>query len=112
MALSESTRPLMWMLTKRRLAKPHTPQDQAERADNRNQDNNKLIELIANRELAGGRITVCRNIFDAIIKSVIELIQLFIRRGLITISKPLSTSMHVLCLEIHSWMSTFPILPI
>jgi hypothetical protein len=57
------------------------PQDQAEGADDRNQDD-EMIELTANAELIGGRVAVCRNIFDAIMKCVIGPIQLFHKQRL------------------------------
>ncbi len=57
------------------------PQDQAEGADDRNQ-NDKMMELTANAELIGGRVEVCCNIFDAIMKCIIGPIQLFHKQRL------------------------------
>jgi hypothetical protein len=57
------------------------PQDQAEGADNRNQDN-EMMELTANTELIGRRVAVCCNIFDAIMKCAIGPIQLFHKQRL------------------------------
>ncbi len=58
------------------------PQDQAEGVKDRNQDD-KMMELTANAKLIGSRVAVCRNIFDAIMKCVIEPLQLFTSKGLI-----------------------------
>ena len=53
-------------------------QDQAEGEEEaRDQDDAEMIQLTANAEIIGGRSTVCRNIFDAIVKCVIEPIQQF-----------------------------------
>ena len=56
-------------------------QDQAEGADDRNQDD-KMMELTANTRLIGGRVTVCCNIFAAIMKCIIKVIQLFHKQRL------------------------------
>ncbi len=81
MVLPQLMQPPMWMLTKRRMARPHPPQDQAEGVDDRNQDN-KMVELTANAELIGGRVSVCCNIFEAIMKCAIGPIQLFHKQRL------------------------------
>ena len=53
-------------------------QDQAEGEEEaRNQDDAEMIQLTANAEIIGGRSTVCRNIFDAIVRCVIEPIHTF-----------------------------------
>jgi hypothetical protein len=57
------------------------PQDQAEGADNRNQDN-KMMKFTTNAKLIGGRVTVCCNIFDTIMKCIIKPIQLFHKQWL------------------------------
>jgi hypothetical protein len=41
-----------------------------------------MMELTANAELIGGRVAVCCNIFDAIMKCVVGLIQLFHKQRL------------------------------
>jgi hypothetical protein len=53
------------------IGKAAPAQDQAEGEEARNQDNAKMIQLTANAEVIGGRVTVCRNIFDAIVQCVI-----------------------------------------
>ncbi len=62
--------------------KASPPQDQAEGANDRNQGG-KMMELTTNAKLIGGRVTVCCNIFEAIMKCVIEPLQLFTSKGLI-----------------------------
>ncbi len=57
------------------------PQDQAEGANYRNQDD-KMMELTANAKFIGGRVAVCCNIFDAIMKCIIKPIQLFHKQRL------------------------------
>ncbi len=57
------------------------PQDQAEGANDRNQDN-EMMELTANAELIGDKVTVCRNILDAIMKCVIKPVQQFHKQRL------------------------------
>jgi hypothetical protein len=63
------------------------PQDQAEEPEEEeevNQDNTdtEMMVLTANAEIIGGRSTVCRNIFDAIMKCVIQLIPSFHKQRL------------------------------
>jgi hypothetical protein len=57
------------------------PQDQAEGANDKNQDN-EMMELTANAKLIGSRVTVCRNFFDTIMKCIIKPIQLFHKQRL------------------------------
>ena len=59
------------------IGKAAPAQDQAEGEEAMNQDDAEMIQLTANAELIGGRVTVYCNIFDAIVQCVIEPIQHF-----------------------------------
>ncbi len=61
--------------------KAATPQDQVEGANDRNQDV-KMMELNVNAKFIGGKVTVCHNIFDAIMKCVIKPVQRFHKQRL------------------------------
>jgi len=62
------------------------PQDQVEDLEEEeegDQNNNaEMMELAANAEIIGGKCTVCRNIFDAIMRCVIEPIHTFHKQRL------------------------------
>jgi hypothetical protein len=62
------------------------PQDQVhileEEEEGNQNDDAEMMELAANAEIIGGRSTVCRNIFDAIMRCVIEPIHTFHKQRL------------------------------
>jgi len=65
-------------------AAPHDQAEGAKEEEEGNQDNIdiEMMVLTANAEIIGGRSTVCCNIFDAIMKCVIEPIHFFHKQGL------------------------------
>jgi len=66
------------------VAAPQDPQvwNLEEEEEGNQNDDAEMMELAANAEIIGGRSTVCRNIFDAIMRCVIEPIHAFHKQRL------------------------------